>query len=183
MQVRMCETSCCLLRSVHKAQGWGHDSVTTCVTTKVSAYNDALDRSEVTQLARQAHQKQSGDASRARARRSCSGTLCCAQPVPNTRPIGKILVLVNPPYDLWLEMKMAEAVPKLLARFFLQRTVTVKCLGLKESKRCGNHLPVWDGLIDGHTSCTCSSCRAMESGPIDTKLGETVETTFCVTPE
>ena len=62
--------------------------------------------------------------------------------------------LVNPPYDLWLEMKMAEAVPKLLARFFLQRTVTVKCLGLKESKRCGNHLPVWDGLIDGHTSCT-----------------------------
>ena len=143
-----------LLRAALCPQGWGHDSVTMCVTTKVSAYNDALDRSEVTQLAHQAHQEQSGDASRARARRSCSGTLCCAQPVPNTRPIGKILVLVNPPYDLWLEMKMAEAVPKLLARFFLQRTVTVKCLGLKESKRCGNHLPVWDGLIDGHTSCT-----------------------------
>ena len=40
-----------LLRAALCPQGWGHDSVTMCVTTKVSAYNDALDRSEVTQLA------------------------------------------------------------------------------------------------------------------------------------
>ena len=43
-----------LLRAALCPQGWGHDSVTMCVTTKVSAYNDALDRSEVTQLAHQA---------------------------------------------------------------------------------------------------------------------------------